>query len=64
MSIVAAFIMPHPPIILKEIGGGEEIKIQKTIYACEEIAKKISEIKPDTIVLISPHAIIYKAGTL
>ena len=29
MSIIGAFIVPHPPIILPEIGKGEEKKIQK-----------------------------------
>ena len=33
MSVVAAFAVPHPPIILSEIGRGEEKKIQKTIDA-------------------------------
>ena len=59
MSIVAAFIMPHPPIILPEIGRGEERKIQRTIDSCQEIAKKISKIKPGTIILTSPHSIMY-----
>lgn len=59
MSIAAAFIMPHPPIILPEIGNGEENKIQKTIDSCDAIAKKIQEIKPDTIVLTSPHSAMY-----
>ena len=31
MSIVGAFIVPHPPIILPEVGKGEEKEIQKTI---------------------------------
>jgi len=59
MSIAAAFIMPHPPIILSEIGGGEEKKIQNTIDSCDAIAKKIEKMKPDTIVLTSPHCIMY-----
>ena len=30
MAIVAAMAVPHPPIILPEIGRGEEKKIAKT----------------------------------
>lgn len=59
MSIVAAFVMPHPPIILPEIGKGQEKIIQKTINACNEVAKEIADIKPETIILTSPHAIVY-----
>ncbi len=51
--------MPHPPIIIPEIGRGEEKKIQKTIDACNKVASKVAEIKPDTIVLTSPHAEMY-----
>ena len=33
MAIVAAMAVPHPPIILPEIGRGEEKKITKTAAA-------------------------------
>lgn len=59
MSISGAFIMPHPPIILPEIGRGEERKIQKTIDACEAVAQAVAGLKPDTVVLTSPHSIMY-----
>ena len=59
MSITNTFILPHPPMIIPEIGKGEEEKIRKTREGYEIIAKKIAEIKPETIVLISPHASMY-----
>lgn len=59
MMIVNSFIVPHPPLIIPEIGRGEEIKIQKTIDAYHNIAKQISEIKPDTIIITTPHSIMY-----
>lgn len=58
--IKAAYIVPHPPLIIPEIGKGEERKIQKTIDAYHQIAKEIAEIKPDTIILSSPHTISYQ----
>ena len=60
MSVTAAFITPHPPIAIKEIGKGEEKRIKTTIDALTEIGKTINEIKPETIVLISPHATFYE----
>ncbi|NLK28687.1 MAG: AmmeMemoRadiSam system protein A [Clostridiales bacterium] len=57
--LLGSFIVPHPPLIIPEIGKGEEGKIQKTIDSYHEIAKKIAALKPDTIVLISPHSIMY-----
>lgn len=59
MAIVGAFIVPHPPIILPEVGRGEEKKIQKTIDAYREIAKRAAALKPDTVVVTSPHATAY-----
>ena len=59
MSIIGAFIIPHPPIILPEVGQGEEKKIQKTIDSYRTIAQKIADLAPDTIVITTPHSILY-----
>ncbi|HEY8420367.1 MAG TPA: AmmeMemoRadiSam system protein A [Thermoclostridium sp.] len=59
MSLKAGFIVPHPPIILPEIGRGEERKIQKTTDAYMEIARRVSEIRPETIIITSPHTTLY-----
>nr|WP_300092890.1 AmmeMemoRadiSam system protein A [Sedimentibacter sp.] len=59
MTITEAFIVPHPPLIIPKIGGGQEIKIKKTVDAYEKIAHRIAEIKPDTIILTTPHSIMY-----
>lgn len=52
-------MVPHPPLIVPEVGKGEEKKIQDTIDAYHRVAGKIGELKPETIVLISPHQIMY-----
>ncbi len=59
MSIVGAFIVPHPPIILPGVGKGEEKDIQKTIDAYRKVAQCIADFKPETIVLTSPHSVMY-----
>lgn len=59
MALVGAFIVPHPPLIVPEIGKGEEKKVSKTIQSYHEIAKRIAELKPDTIIITSPHSIMY-----
>lgn len=59
MPIVGAFIVPHPPIIIPEIGRGQEEKTQKTLDAYEEVAKRVEQLQPDTIVVTTPHSIIY-----
>lgn len=59
MGITAAFMVPHPPLIVPEIGRGEERKIQSTIDAYREIAVRVRGQKPETIVILSPHQIMY-----
>ena len=51
--------MPHPPIILPEIGRGEEKKLQKTTEAFIKVAERIKALKPETIVVTSPHSVMY-----
>ncbi len=59
MSIKAAYMLPHPPIIVPEIGRGEEQKIVSTMNAYHETARRIALEKPQTIVLITPHQVMY-----
>lgn len=59
MGITAAFMVPHPPLIVPEVGRGQERVIQNTIDAYYAVAKRIGELRPDTIVLISPHQTMY-----
>lgn len=59
MSILSATVVPHPPIILPEVGHGEEKKISATSAAYEKISRRIVELNPDTIIITSPHSIMY-----
>lgn len=59
MGISAGFMVPHPPLIIPDVGGGEERKIQKTIDAYQRVAEKIGRLQPETIVLLSPHQTMY-----
>lgn len=59
MGIEAAFMVPHPPLIIPEIGKGSEIVVQKTIKAYEQVADEIAQIKPSTIIISSPHSVMY-----
>ena len=59
MSILFTCMLPHPPLIIPAVGKGEEQKIQKTIDAYHEAARKIAACRPETIVLISPHQVMY-----
>ena len=59
MGILAGFMVPHPPLIVPDVGGGMENKIQKTIDAYHRVAEEIGRLQPETIVLLSPHQTMY-----
>ncbi len=59
MSMLGAIAVPHPPLIMPEVGHGEERRIQKTIDAYREAVARIVRLAPDLIVLTSPHTVLY-----
>ncbi len=59
MAILAGYMLPHPPLIIPEVGKGEEEKIRNTIEAYRKAAQDISTLRPETIVLCSPHQTLY-----
>ena len=59
MSIIGAVAVPHPPIILPEVGRGEEEKIAATTTSYKEISRRIVKLEPETIIITSPHSIMY-----
>ena len=59
MAILGAVQVPHPPLILPEVGHGEEKRIQSTIDAFDAAAKFIADLQPDTVIISSPHSILY-----
>jgi len=51
-----ACFSPHPPLLLPSVGSKEDReKVKKTIEALEELGKKLRDIKPDCIIISSPH---------
>lgn len=58
-NILAGYLFPHPPIIVEEIGKGEELKAEKTIKGCRELAKDIRQKAPETIILVTPHGPLF-----
>lgn len=56
------YLMPHPPIMIPQIGKGEEKRIENTIKACEKIGEDIKNKNIDTIIIISPHGLVFSDG--
>ena len=59
MSIEAAFMVPHPPLIVPQVGKGNEKQVEKTIMSYDKVGSLVADISPDTIIISSPHATMY-----
>lgn len=54
-GIVFGCIVPHPPLIVPDIGRGGEREISATIKAMETLTDKFAQQRPETALIISPH---------
>ncbi len=52
-------MVPHPPLIVGEVGRGAEKTVQATIDAYRTVAKEIARLQPETIIISSPHSVMY-----
>lgn len=52
-------MVPHPPLIVPDVGRGEEEQIRETSDAYVKAARMIAELAPETIVVSSPHNVMY-----
>ncbi|MBR5642429.1 MAG: AmmeMemoRadiSam system protein A [Firmicutes bacterium] len=59
MPILAAFMVPHPPMIVPAVGRGSEAQVTETARAYEQVAAEVAALKPDTILITSPHSVMY-----
>ena len=51
MSILYTMCVPHPPLIIPEIGQGEEKTISNTIQSYESIMKYVSTLPIETVIV-------------
>lgn len=54
-GLIAAALSPHPPIIVPEVGRGEERVTEKTIEALTTVGRRFVQRQPETIFVITPH---------
>jgi AmmeMemoRadiSam system protein A len=56
-QLMGTYLLPHPPIIVPEVGKGQELDAKKTIKSIKEISKEIGKLKPKTVIISSPHCL-------
>ena len=50
---------PHAPLLIPDVGGADIRKVRATRAAMEEMGRWVWEAKPQTVVVISPHATVF-----
>jgi len=60
VSIVFCGVCPHPPIVVPEVGGSEADKVASTQQAFLELGRRVKESGAETVVIISPHAQVFR----
>ena len=58
MPISLAAVVPHPPILVAEIGKGRERAAQATLDAYAQISARLLADPPDHLLMISTHGIV------
>ena len=59
MPMIGAVLTPHPPVLLPEVGNGQEQKIAATGRAFCAAARQVARWNPDVLIVASPHTILY-----
>lgn len=59
-EILKAYIVPHPPIIIPEIGNGRETDASDTMRAYDLVGRQIKELAPQVIIITTPHGTAYQ----
>jgi len=59
MSVIAGWLVPHPPLIFPEVGRGRQNEIAATVAAYKNMAETVARAAPDCIVVVSPHSQMY-----
>ena len=59
MPISGAVLMPHPPVLLPEVGKGREREIPATGHSMDAAAEEVARWDPQVLIVSSPHTILY-----
>ncbi len=61
-QLLGAVLLPHPPIMVRGVGGNQACRVERTVRAIDEAGARIGDLDPEVIVLISPHGPVSRGG--
>ncbi len=59
-NLIGCALMPHPPLMIPEVGKDELHGIKTTVETANQVAELLKESNPQTIVIISPHGPMFE----
>lgn len=59
-NLVGCALMPHPPIMIPEVGNQELEHIKTTVETAKQVAELLREENPQTVVVITPHGPVFE----
>jgi len=59
-NLVGCALMPHPPLMIPEVGKAELKIIKTTVETANQVAGMLQQGNPQTVVIISPHGPIFE----
>ena len=54
-GVIGAALVPHPPVIIPEVGGRDAATVNQTLTALGDLAVWVDSLEADVMVLVSPH---------
>jgi len=61
-GIVFGCIVPHPPLLVPDVGRGQEREIIATTRAMEKLSQELGAHRPETMLVISPHGLSHHSA--
>jgi AmmeMemoRadiSam system protein A len=59
MTILAGYLMPHPPVVIPAVGRDQAKIVEATARAMDQVGRQIAVLRPEVIVVISPHGPLF-----
>jgi AmmeMemoRadiSam system protein A len=56
-GVVFGCIVPHPPLLVPDVGRGQEREIIGTTRAMEKLSQGLGAHRPETMLVVSPHGL-------
>lgn len=61
-NIVFGAIMPHPPIVVPQVGRDRAKEVAQTIKSLTELSRRLKNSNCDTVVVVTPHGAVGQAS--